>query len=200
MDVPRAVAAALGGHHAVRQIRLTGSRAEGRAHALSDWDFVVETDDFESVERVLPTLIARLEPMAAQWDPYSDYACYMLILRGPTKIDLIFPARPREWSEPRIVSADTLEAVDHHFWDWFLWLEQKRASGLDEMVTKSLGDMYRQLLEPLGVTREPRSIDDALDAYLNARSECEQAFGVHVSRELEREVLPAVRRSQRGLG
>jgi hypothetical protein len=198
MDVAAAVADALAGHDAVRRIRLVGSRAEGRAHTLSDWDFAVETDDFESVERALPTLVAPLEPIAEQWDPYSDHACYMLMLRGPTKVDLLFPDRAREWSDAWTVSPETLEAVDRHFWDWILWLEQKRVGGRDEVVATSLGDMYRLLLQPVGATVEPRSITEALETYLSARRERARAFGIQVSRELEREVLPAVRRAELG--
>jgi hypothetical protein len=195
MDVAGAVAAALADHASIRRIRLAGSRAEGRAHALSDWDFVVETDDFGSVERALPMLVAPLEPIAAQWDPYSDHACYMLVLRGPTKVDLLFPDQPRAWSDAWVASPDTLESVDRHFWDWILWLEQKRTGGRDDIVAKSLGDMSRLLLEPLGAAPEPRTIAEAVDAYLAARRERERAYGVHVSRDLEREVLPIVRRS-----
>ena len=196
MDVAGVIASALEGHHAIRGIRLVGSRAEGRAHTLSDWDFAIETDDFESVERALPTLVAPLDPIAAQWDPYSDHACYMLMLRGPTKVDLLFPDRPRAWSDAWSVTAQTLDAVDRHFWDWILWLAQKRAGGREDLVAKSLADMYRLLLQPVGATVEPRSIAEALTAYLSARGTRERAFGVHVSRELEREVLPTVRSAE----
>ena len=198
MDVAEAVAAALESHPAVRRVALVGSRAEGRAHALSDWDFAVETDDFESVESALPTLVAPLEPIATQWDPYSDQECYMLMLRGPVKVDLLFPDRPREWSGAWSVTPETLEAVDRHFWDWILWLEQKRAGGRDEVVAKSLRDMHRLLLEPMGATAEPRSTDEALDLYLVARSEREREFGVRVSRALEHEVLPALPLAREG--
>jgi hypothetical protein len=193
MDVAGAIASALESHHAVRGIRLVGSRTEGRAHTISDWDFVIETDDFESVEQALPTTVAPLDPIAAQWDPYSDHACYMLVLRGPTKVDLLFPDQPRAWSDAWIVTAQTLEAVDRHFWDWILWLTQKRAGGRDDVVAKSLADIYRLLLQPVGVTVEPRSIAEALDAYLAARSERERDLGVRVPRALERAVLPTVR-------
>ena len=84
--------------------------------------------------------------------------------------------------------------MDRHFWDWILWLEQKRTGGRDDVVARSLGDLYRLLLEPLGAADEPRSIAEALDAYLCARRERERAYGVHVSRDLEREVLPTMRR------
>jgi hypothetical protein len=194
VDVTAAVTDALERHLAVGRVRLVGSRAEGRAHPLSDWDFVVETDDFESVELALPTLVAPLEPIAAQWDPYSDHACYMLMLRGPTKVDLFFPNQPRAWSDAWVAAPETLEGIDHHFWDWILWLEQKRAGGCDEVVAKSLGDMYRLLLAPMGATAEPHSIGEALDLYLTARSEREREFGAHVPRELEHEALSTVHR------
>jgi hypothetical protein len=194
MDVASAIPGALSDHPAVREVRLGGSRAEGRAHPLSDWDFVIETDDFESIAQALPTLVAPLGPIAAQWDPYSSHACYMLMLPGPTKVDLLFPDQPRDWSDPWIAAPETLESIDHHFWDWILWLEQKAAGGREEVVAKSLGDMHRYLLEPMGATVAPRSIGEALDAYLTVRSEREREFGVHVSRTVEREVLPTLGR------
>ncbi len=36
----------------------------------------------------------------------------MLMLRGPVKVDLIFPDVPRALEPPWTVSADTLEAID----------------------------------------------------------------------------------------
>jgi hypothetical protein len=193
MDVARAVRAALRRHPSIRGVRLVGSRGEGRAHALSDWDFTVETDDFAAAEAALPSLVATLEPLGELWDPYSDHACYMLMLSGPTKVDLMFPDQPRAWSEAWIATPDTLEAIDRHFWDWILWLEQKRRGGRDEILARSLGDMYRLLLQPLGVVQEPRSAPEAIDAYLAARSAREREFGARVPRRLGREVEPVVR-------
>lgn len=195
IDVPRSVREALAAYPAVRSVRIIGSRAKGREHELSDWDFAVETDDFDAVARELPLLVEPLRPIAAQWDPYGWHACYMLMLPGPVKIDLLFLDEPREWAGPWEASADTLEAIDRHFWDWILWLEQKRAGGRDAIVAKSLADMHRLLLEPMGVAVEPRSIDEALEAYLSARRKREREFGVRVPRELEHEVLPTVRRA-----
>jgi hypothetical protein len=195
MDVARAVTAALEHHPAVDRIQLVGSRAEGRSHALSDWDFSIETDDFESLEHALPDLVAPLEPLATQWDPYSNHACYMLMLTGPTKVDLLFPDQARAWSDAWVASPETLEPIDRHFWDWILWLAQKRAGGRDDVLTNGLDDMYRLLLAPMGVTVEPHSVDEAVDAYVDARDTLERAFGTRVSREVQREVLPALRRS-----
>jgi predicted nucleotidyltransferase len=41
MDLGERVIAAVSPNPAIREIRLVGSRAEGRAIALSDWDFLV---------------------------------------------------------------------------------------------------------------------------------------------------------------
>lgn len=188
VDVP----AALERHPRVRDVRLAGSRADGHAHELSDWDFLIETDSFEAVERDLGELVAPLGPLSELWDPYSDFACYMLMLRGPTKVDLIFPAETRQWAGPWEPSPATLPEIDRHFWDWSLWLEQKRRGGRTEQLEKSLGDMHRLLLRPLGVCEGPGSVSDAVDAYLSARTKLEDAFGVRVSRALEDEVRPAL--------
>ncbi len=169
-----------------------GSRANGRAHDLSDWDFAVDTADFESVAGDLHRLVAPLRPLAEQWDPYSSHACYMLMFRGPTKVDLLFPEEHRTWSPPWNPSAETLEAIDRHFWDWILWLEQKRRGGREDVLANSLGDMHELLLRPMGVAEEPRSASDALAAYVVARDELEREFGFSVPRHLEREVRPAV--------
>ena len=177
------MAALLRGHPLVRDVRLTGSRARGEEHELSDWDWEVRTDDFDAFARELPRLLAPLEPIGALWDPYSDIECYMLTLRGPTKVDLIFPDEPREWSGPWRPSARTLPQIDVHFWDWILWTEQKRHGGKDEVVAKSLADMHRLLLAPMGVLRAPKSVTAALDAYLEARMRLEEIYGVTVPRE-----------------
>ena len=93
-DIVAVVEAALLPHPGIRAVELVGSRADGSATRLSDWDFVVVTDRFGEVARALPTLVAGLEPLAQQWDRISEYPCYMLMLSGPVKVDLIFPSRP----------------------------------------------------------------------------------------------------------
>jgi hypothetical protein len=195
-EIARAVPSALERHPAIREVVLVGSRAEGRAHDISDWDFAVETDDFASVARELPRLVARLDPIAEQWDPYATHACYMLMLRGPAKVDLLFPDEKREWSPPWVASRETLEAMDHHFWDWILWLEQKRTGGHADVLAQGLEHMHACLLRSLGVAAEPRSIAEATALFVEARGRLESAYGVFVSRALEEEVLPAVLRRQ----
>jgi len=183
---------ALEKHESVRSVRLVGSRRAGRAHDFSDWDFIVDMANFESVERDLHELVASLQPLSELWDPYSFHACYMLMLRGPTKIDLIFPSEKREWLPAWKPSAETLAAIDRHFWDWIVWLEQKRRGGREKVLASSLGDMFELMLSPMGVGVRPRSVREAVDSYLAARNELEQKFGVSVPRALENEVRPAV--------
>lgn len=192
MDPARAVPEALRAHPGVLEVQLVGSRATGCAHEISDWDFLVHTDDFEAVATDLPRLVSPLEPLSELWDPYSKHECYLLMLRGPTKIDLIFAGKPRQWAGPWGPSVETLPDLDRHFWDWILWLEQKRRGGRRAQLGKSLSDMFRLLLQPMGVVAEPRSVSDAVAAYLEARDELEDRFGVEVSRVLECEVRPVV--------
>jgi hypothetical protein len=163
---------------------------------LSDWDFEVMTDGFEVVARELPAMVAELEPLAQQWDRISEYPCYMLMLIGPVKVDLIFPGEPYESLPPWTVTAETIDGVDRHFWDWILWLASKREKGQEELVRRELAKMSVHLLRPLGVDRVPGSIEAALESYRFARDRRERELGVEVSRGLEGEVLPALRRTR----
>jgi hypothetical protein len=191
-DLAASVKALMLPHPHVRAVELVGSRATGAPSRLSDWDFEVETDDFNAVAPELPSMVAGLEPLAQQWDRISEYPCYMLMLRGAVKVDLIFPGQPYESLPPWTVSAETLEGIDRHFWDWILWLASKREKGQDEVVRRELAKMSVHLLRPLGVDRVPGSIESALGSYRSARDEREREFGVEVSRRLEHEVLHAL--------
>jgi hypothetical protein len=191
-DLAASVKAALLPHPHILTVELVGSRATGSPTSLSDWDFEVMTDGFDAVARELPAMVAELEPLAQQWDRISEYPCYMLMLIGPVKVDLIFPGEPYESLPPWRLSAETLEGIDRHFWDWILWLASKREKGQDELVHRELAKMSEHLLRPLGVDRVPGSIEMALESYRFARDEREREFGMEVSRRLEREVLPAL--------
>ena len=191
-DLAASVTAVLLPHPNVRSVELVGSRATGSATPLSDWDFEVETDDFASVARAVPELVTSLEPLAQQWDRISDYPCYMLMLTGPVKVDLIFPGEPYESLPPWTVTPDALDPIDQHFWDWILWLASKREKGKDELVRRELEKMSAHLLRPLGAEAVPDSIDVALEGYRRARGEREREFGVEISRRREREVLPVL--------
>ena len=176
-------------HPHIRSVELVGSRATGSPSALSDWDFEVETDDFGALAPALPALVSALEPLAQQWDRISAYPCYMLMLPGPLKVDLIFPGEPYESLPPWTVSPDTLNGIDQHFWDWILWLASKREKREDELVRRELIKMRDHLLGPLGADRAPSSIESAVQAYRAFRDEREREFGVQVSRRREHEVL-----------
>jgi hypothetical protein len=192
------VKAALLPHPHILTVELVGSRATGSPTSLSDWDFEVMTDGFDSVARELPTMVAELQPLAQQWDRISEYPCYMLMLIGPVKVDLIFPGEPYESLPPWRLSATTLEGIDRHFWDWILWLASKREKGQDELVQRELVKMSEHLLRPLGVDRVPGSIEAALESYGFTRDRRERELGVEVSRRLEHEVLPALLRTRPG--
>jgi len=191
-DLAASVKAALLPHPHVRTVELVGSRATGSPTRLSDWDFEVMTDGFDAVARALPAMVAELEPLAQQWDRISEYPCYMLMLIGAVKVDLIFPGEPYESLPPWTVSSETLEGIDRHFWDWILWLASKREKGRDEVIRRELAKMSVHLLRPLGVDRVPASIEDALESYRFARDQREREFGLEVSRRLEHEVLHAL--------
>jgi len=179
-------------HPGILAVELVGSRAGGSPTPLSDWDFVVVTERFDEVARALPALVAELEPLGQQWDRISAYPCYMLMLAGPVKVDLIFPDEPYESLPPWSVSAETLDGIDQHFWDWILWLASKQEKREDELVRHELIKMCDHLLGPLGVDRAPSSIEAAVEGYRAARDEREREFGVEVSRRREHEVLPVL--------
>jgi hypothetical protein len=181
-------------HPSILAVELVGSRAGGSPTPLSDWDFVVVTERFDEVARALPALVAELEPLGQQWDRISAYPCYMLLLAGPVKVDLIFPDEPFESLPPWTVSAETLDGIDQHFWDWILWLASKREKRENELVRRELIKLRDHLLGPLGEDRVPGSIGAAVERYRAARDKREREFGVEVSRRREREVLPVLSR------
>jgi predicted nucleotidyltransferase len=182
-------------HLEVRRIRIAGSRATGQARPDSDWDFVVEARDFDAVAAALPELLAPLEPLAEQWDRLSDEQCWMLILRGPVKVDLIFPEEPHVHEPPWVPSAENLDAIDAHLWDWLLWLQPKEASGKRELVAAELEKLFVHLLQPLGVDRVPSSVADAVELYRPARDALAARLGCVISPALETEVAPALARA-----
>jgi hypothetical protein len=198
MDIPRRVERTLGEHVAVRGVNLIGSRARGDPTPFSDWDFEILTDDFPSVSIAIPSLVASLRPIAQQWDRLSTHECYMLVLDGPEKVDLLFDVphkEERRWT----ASASSLQAIDDHFWDWLLWLLSKEAAGRDEVVFEELGKMFDHLLEPMGVLDRPRDLPAAVHAYVDVRESQERRHDVLVTRRLEGEVRKAWTRRSSGL-
>jgi len=167
----QAVVSAVAPHPAVERIELVGSRAEGRATSWSDWDFAVWTRDFAAVAAALPELLARFEPLVQQWDRLGEEYCWMLLLAGPVKVDLIFPGRLHEKEPPWRPARENLDELDAHFWDWVLWLRGKEAAGVE---------------------RQPGSVAEAVESYRAARERAERRFGVSVRREVEQAVAPTL--------
>jgi len=192
VDIASAVPRLLSEHRLVDTVKLTGSRATGAAHEFSDWDFEVETHDFARLAEDLPRLLAPLQPLAEQWDRYAPHKCFMLILRGPTKVDLLFLDEEQAWAPPWAPTPDNLDAIDRHFWDWILWLEQKRRGGKEDVLAASLEHMHQLLLRPMAARVPPATVPDAVATYLDRRADLEATFGIEVPRELELEVRPAL--------
>jgi len=185
--------AAVKRHPAVQDVRLVGSRATGTATALSDWDFAVETDDFEEVVRDIASLLDPLDPLVQQWDPLSDTWCWMAILRGPVKLDFIF-ANPHQSDPPWRPGTDNLIAIDSHFWDWVLWLAAKQTALKTDLVRSELDKLWWHILSPMGVESRPLTIEDALVSYLTARDRFERTLNLSVPRTLEHEIRPILAR------
>lgn len=176
----------------VARVELRGSRAQGTEGRFSDWDFAVQTHDFEELAADLPALVGALDPMVQQWDRLSDHACYMLIVSGPTKIDLIFDDVPHEHEPPWMVDASRLAAIDDHFWDWVLWLTSKADAGKTTVVAAELEKMYKHLLAPMSVPTPAQSLGEAVNQYLEARDSWAQRLGIAIDRQVEHEVVPLV--------
>jgi predicted nucleotidyltransferase len=192
MEIEKRIIAAVAPHPAVRNIELIGSRAEGRASEWSDWDFLVQANDFAVVAKALPHLLKPLEPLVQQWDRLSLEYCWMLIVRGPAKVDLIFPDERHANESPWKPAANNLGAIDAHFWDWMLWLRGKETRGKGDLVVSELAKLFDHLLAPLGVKLPPSSISEAVAGYRAARDRAERRFDRVVRREVEAAVAPAL--------
>ena len=116
----------------------------------------------------------------------------MLIVRGPAKVDLIFPDVPHDHEPPWVVDSSTLSGIDEHFWDWVLWLTSKVDAGKESLVEAELITMHEHLLAPLGIPAPSVSLRDAVERYIAARDSWARRFGVVVDRRVEQEVLPIV--------
>ena len=176
----------------VSEVRPVGSRARGDPTSLSDWDYEVDVSDFEAVAAELPGAVAPLGPLAVFWDPLGNRPNFTVLFDGPTKVDLIFADQPFTPSPPWVPSADTLAAIDAHFWDWTLWLGAKRLRGEDALVSDQLAHLHQHLLAPLGVAEPPDDLPSAIEAYVGARREQEERFGVRVDRRLGDQVQEAL--------
>ena len=193
-DVAATVSEALLAHPRIRSATLVGSRARGTSSPLSDWDLAIDTDDPDAVISAFPALVTPLHPLAQQWDRLGPptYRCYMLMLNGPTKVDLILPGVPHEPAPPWSPTHENLEAIDHHFWDWILWLTAKQQGGKHDLVLEQLELLSGHILRPLGADDVPTTIAGATEQYVAARDRIEAGFGVRVSRRVEEEVWPVL--------
>ena len=180
-------------HPAVRQVVLTGSRVRGDATKWSDWDFLAETNDFEAVSIALPSLTESLEPLTHLWDPLSRHSIYMMILKGPVKVDICFDFLQQQ-RPPWVINSDTISQVNSHFWDWILWIASKEASGKKDMSVKEFEKMYDYLLAPLGCSKSPGSVEEAVRVYLVAFRRQNIQLNTEVDQALEIEVIKGLRK------
>jgi predicted nucleotidyltransferase len=192
-EVVTAIRTALERCGAVSSVTLGGSRERGRATELSDWDLYLVGDPVGMMAEV-PAIIASFRPLAAFWEPLAEEAGYMVVLDGPTKVDVFPTGGRRRIQPPWVVSAETLAQIDGHFWDWTLWLGGKTLRGERELVASELIKMHGFLLEPMGVAVAPRTLDEARAVYLRARASAMDALGMFVDPELGRRVSNALRR------
>ena len=163
------------------------------ATELSDWDIYLEGDPAGMLEEI-PRLVASFRPLAAFWEPLSTEAGYMVVLDGPTKVDIFPLGATRRIQPPWALRADTMASIDGRFWDWTLWLGGKALRGQRQLVSDELAKMHEFLLAPLGVASAPASLDEAVASYLRARAQAMDALGVVVPQELGRQVSEALRR------
>jgi hypothetical protein len=184
----------LAGHPAVKSVEFAGSRSRGTHEQLSDWDFAVETSDFEALARDLPALVAPLDPLGQQWEPMGHFPVYQVLLRGPTKIEYLFLEQSQDPMPPPEPSRDTLPAINTHFWDWIWWLTTKASIGRSDLVAEHMPQLHTQLIRPMGISAVPASIDSAIEVFVARRNALEEEFGVSVDRALENEVRHGIYR------
>lgn len=185
----------------ITSVQLAGSRERGDPNPLSDWDFVIEADDAGHVRENISRLLDPLDPLVAQWDRLGPVRCYMLILKGAVKVDIIVEGSTQVDEPPWKVSAETLPAIDGHFWDWTLWLGSKTLKHDSDMVADELTKMFDHLLEPFGARQGPKSLGEAISTYIAARDHHTDELGVRIAGDLQEEVVGALRgRARSGTG
>jgi hypothetical protein len=175
LDHPVAVVlrAALTPHPAIHNVRLVGSRERAEEGPLSDWDFAVDAADPRAAAAAVPQLVESLEPLAAQWDRLAESSCFMLMLPGPAKVDLLLDL-PHSPEPPWFVDATTLPAIDQHFWDWLLWIASKDVQDRSSVVHAELVKMGHHLLRPMGEAAIPEDVESAGKQYRRARADHEK--------------------------
>jgi hypothetical protein len=187
-DLATAAVALVAKHPAVQRVEFAGSRARGTHEQLSDWDFAVKTSDFSAVARDLPNLVAPLNPLAAQWEPLGYFRVYQVLLRGPTKVEYLFLEQSQDAKPPVKPCKTTLAEINTHFWDWIWWIATKAAAGRHDLVSVHLSQLYRHLLQPIGVATVPRDVDAAIRAFVARRDALEREYAISIPRALEDEI------------
>ena len=193
-DVVTVARGLLAGHPAVKTVEFAGSRSRGTHDELSDWDFAVETSDFDALAPDMPALVAPLDPLGQQWEPMGHFPVYQVLLRGPTKIEYLFLDHSQDPAPPLEPGRDTLAAINNHFWDWIWWLATKASIGRSDLVAEHMPQLHAQLLRPMGIAAVPATIEAAIEAFLARRNALESELGISVDRALETEVRQAVDR------
>jgi hypothetical protein len=138
------------------------------------------TADFARVREAMPRLVAPLNPVVAQWDRLSRTWCYMLILAGPVKVDLVF-------GQPHAAQPSA----------WTLWLRSKQLAGKRGLIEAELGKLHNHLLGPMGVMQAPGTIELAIADYRTARNQWEQRLGLRIPRTAEQAVIRALDSARR---
>jgi hypothetical protein len=193
-DVVGTAVALVKDHPAISDVRFAGSRSRRTHDELSDWDFAIETQDFDAVARDLPVLVAPLEPVGTQWEPVGDFPVYQVMMHGPTKVEYLFLDHHQDPKPPPEPSRETLPAIDNHFWDWIWWIGTKAAAGRDDLVAEHLAQMHEYLLRPLGLSSPPERIDAAIQAYLERQRALEEEYGLSLPTAMENEVSAGLAR------
>jgi hypothetical protein len=193
-DVIVRAKAAVDGHPAMIGVEFAGSRSRGTHAEHSDWDFAIQTDDFEALARDLPALVEPLDPLAAQWEPLGHFPVYMVLVPGPTKIEYLFLDHSQVARPPVTPSADTLVAIDAHFWDWIWWLATKASAGRSDLVAEHTPQLHGYILRPIGAEAIPADLGAAIAEYLRRRAELERRFEMEVPRRLGDEVQAGIHR------
>jgi hypothetical protein len=189
-DPTHEVSAALRADPMVRSVALIGSRGEGTATRLSDWDYHVGSSDPVAVSLRLPDLVRPLRPLSQLWDPLARRPVYMLLVVQASgapvvKVDLFLDLPERRPSaEPSATTAANLRGIDAHFWDWTLWLGSKRLRGAETLVRDELVRMWDYVLKPMCCEAAPTTQREAIAEYLRLRRRQEERHGVHVAPEL----------------
>ena len=180
-------------HPLVKSVGLTGSHSRNEATEWSDWDFLIEVSDFDSFIPSLPALFQDLRPLSWLWDPLSRHRIFMMILKGPLKIDIIFDL-PHEAELPWLVNKDSIIDIDRHFWDWIWWIAGKKIRGKEDLVKNELEKMYQFILLPLGGSECPVAVEDAVKEYLTLIQRQLDIFDMKLNRDLRVEIISGLKK------